>query len=377
MTAYLTSKQIPHTKLERGILNTYPETSRGYTVIRINKQDLTPALKTQISKQLGKPLTPTEYQAKLASLPITQERVGIQLNTLKNWIEQQPPANTIPELNLQTAQPVPYSLRPITAEIKSRFKGSSKVVDGYLVVEFKTSRQRDIASLHLGLPLSAEFPDDTGKTRSLVAHNSEVSSESMRRYFALVETGTLQTYLNDRTTSNLIIKEGVKLHNPILNAYAHAQDWTKLPARSQLDILMGTQANKYIGIPTDSKSYTAKYQANWGANANCTTYSPGDVVMVTGNRASTALGQELLTAHFQANYLPFLQAAAAGGASFLCGNDGGIDAMVRDYLADLGYNLHLHSAGFWEGRMDDCAISVMVETIADELQEEVGNELMV
>jgi hypothetical protein len=361
LEAYLTAKHIPHLKLDRGIPNTYPETSRGYTVVRIKKDDLTPAFKTQISKQLGKPLTLPEYQAKLESLPITQERVGIQLNTLKNWIEQQPKTTNLPPLNLQTAKPVPYSLRAITSEIKPRFKGSSKVIDEYLVVEFKTARERDIASQHLGLPLNAEFPDETGKTRS----------------FALVETGTLQTYLNDRTTSNLILRDRLKLDNPIINAYARTQDWTKLPARSQLDILMGTQANKYIGIPTEPKSYTAKYQANWGANANCTTYTPGDVVMVTGNRANTALGQELLKTHFQVNYLPLLQAAVSGGAKILCGNDGGIDGMVRDYLSDLGYDLHLHSAGFWEAKRDDCAISVVVETVADELQEEVGNQLMV
>ena len=121
-----------------------------------------------------------------------------------------------------------------------------------------------------------------------------------------------------------------------------------LGARSQLDIAIGYQATKYIGVPLIEKSQTANYRASWGAKANCTSYSASDVVMVTGNRSSNQLGQELLKQHFEREYKPLLDAAVKAGAKILCGNDGDTDALTRQYLTELGSDLHLNSAGYYE-----------------------------
>ena len=70
--------------------------------------------------------------------------------------------------------------------------------------------------------------------------------------------------------------------------------------------------------------------------------------MVTGNRSSNQLGQELLKQHFDQEYKPLLDAAVKAGAKILCGNDGDTDALTRQYLTELGSDLHLNSAGYYE-----------------------------
>jgi hypothetical protein len=238
----------------------------------------------------------------------------------------------IPVLDVGKSKPVPFTLKPITGEVQTRFKGKAIAIDNSIIFEFVNDRQRDTAMYHLGLPLRAELPTEDGKTR----------------YFAIVEAATLQTYLNDRAVNHVLVKDGIKRDNPILASYGTNKDWTKLPSRSQVDIVMGFAANKYIGIPLEAKSRTTMYRDNWAANANTTTYKSTDVVMVTGNRTGKDTSNELLAQHFRTQYLPLLDLAIAAKAKILVGNDTGIDLMVRDRLSELGYNLHLNSAGIYE-----------------------------
>jgi hypothetical protein len=330
--------EIKYTKIERGIPDTYEESRRGYTVLRINTEELDPKVKTTISKQLGKPVSQADYQTKLADIPIIREWVPIKLNNLKQWIEQYPQSTDIPVLDIGKSKPVPFALKPITGEVQTRFKGKAMAINNSIVFEFVNDRQRDTAMYHLGLPIEAELPTEDGKTR----------------YFAIVEAATLQTYLNDRAVNHVLVKDGIKRDNPILASYGTNKDWTKLPSRSQVDIVMGFAANKYIGIPLEAKSRTTMYRDNWAANANTTTYKSTDVVMVTGNRTGKDTSNELLAQHFRTQYLPLLNLAIAAKAKILVGNDTGIDLMVRNRLSELGYNLHLNSAGIYEA-IEACA----------------------
>jgi hypothetical protein len=336
---------IKFTKLERGIPETYEESRRGYTVLRVDPDLLTAANKTAISKQLGKPVSQADYQAKLAEIPITHQWTSIKLNNLKQWIERYPQSTNAPILDLNRSQPVPYSLKPITGEVLTRFKGTAMVIDNSIVFEFINDRQRDTAAYHLGLPIKAELPSEDSKST---------------RYFAVVETATLQTYLNDRALSHVLVKDGVKRSNPILNSYSTSKDWTKLQSRAQTDIIMGFAANKYIGIPLEARSRTSMYRDNWGTNANATAYKSTDVVMVSGNRTGKDTSNELLARHFRTQYLPLINAAIAGKAKILVGADAGIDTMVREHLNDVGYELHLNSAGIYEA------------TIRSQIQEEAS-----
>jgi hypothetical protein len=325
--------KIKFTKLERGIPETYEESRRGYTILRVDPDLLTAANKTSISKQLGKPVSQTDYQAKLAYIPITHQWTSIKLNNLKQWIERYPQSTDVPILDLNKSKPVPYSLKPITGEVLTRFNGNATEIDNLIVFEFINHRQRDTAAYHLGLPIKAELPSEDDKSI---------------RYFAVVETATLQTYLNDRATKHILVKDGVKRSNPILNSYGTSKDWTKLQSRAQTDIIMGFAANKYIGIPLEAKSRTTMYRDNWGINANLTEYKSTDVVMVSGNRTGKDTSSELLARHFRTQYLPLINAAIAGKAKILLGADIGIDTMVREHLSNFGYDLHLNSAGIYE-----------------------------
>jgi hypothetical protein len=301
-------------------------------VLRVNFETLEPKVKSTISRQLGKPLSQSDYEAKLATIPIANKWTPIKLNSLKQWIAQYPQSKDTPVLDLNRSKPVPFTLKSITGEVQTRFKGNAMAIGNSIVFEFVNDRQRDTAMHHLGLPISAELPNVDGNTR----------------YFAVVEAATLQTYLNDRAVSHVLVQDGVKRNNPILNSYSTSKDWTKLPARSQTDIIMGYQANKYIGIPLTAKSHTTMYRDNWGAHANATSYKSTDVVMVTGNRTGKETSNELLARHFGTEYLPLLNTAVKAQAKILVGADTGIDRMVKDYLVEAGYNLDLNSAGIYE-----------------------------
>jgi hypothetical protein len=292
--------------------------------------------KTMLSKQLGKPVERTNYQAKLMQISVARQRAPIALNSLRQWIEKYPQSTELPALDLGKSQPVPYSIGPIAGEVQTRFKGKAVAIDRAIVFEFINDRQRDTAAYYLGLPIKANFPGDDGKST---------------RYFAAIETATLQTYLNDRAVSNIAIKDGIDRQNPILNSYGKTKDWTKLPARAQIDIVMGFAANKYIGIPLDTKSRTAMYRDNWGVNANSTIYTSTDVVMVSGNRTSRDTSNELLARHFRTQYLPLINAAVEGRAKILVGGDTGIDSMVREHLGYLGYELQQNAAGIYEATL--------------------------
>ncbi len=351
---------VKYTKLERGIPSTYEESRRAYTVLRVNLEKLEPKVKGTISRQLGKPVSQADYEAKLATIPIANEWTPIKLNSLKKWIEQYPQSKDIPVLDLDKSQPIPFTLKSITGEIQTRFKGKAMAIGSSIVFEFVNDRQRDTAMHHLGLPISAELPSVDGKTR----------------YFAVVEAATLQTYLNDRAVSHVSIEDGVKRNNPILNSYSNSQDWTKLPARSQTDIIMGYQASKYIGIPLAAKSRTTMYRDNWGANANSITYKSTDVVMVTGNRTGKDTSNELLARHFRTKYLPLLNTAVQAQATILVGADTGIDRMVKDYLVEAGYNLHLNSAGIYEAstQAPEIEMEVFVTAPKQEMEQEEEQE---
>jgi hypothetical protein len=335
MEAYFNkpNAKVSYTKLERGIPETYQESRRGYNVLLVNPDDLLPKDKTAISKQLGKPIAEVDYQSQLAQIPIIREYTQVKINSLKKWIGQYPQPTDAPVLDLNQSKPVPYSLKPITGEIKTRFKSKSAVAIGSsIVIEFVNDRQRDTAAYHLGLTIKAELSGDDGKTR----------------YFAVVEAAALQTYLNDRAVGHVLVKDGVKRDNPILTSYGATKDWTKLAARAQTDIVMGYAANKYIGISLETKSRTSMYRDNWGVRANCTAYSSTDVVMVSGNRTGKDTSDELLARHFRTQYLPLINAAMTGKARILVGADAGIDRMVREHLEHFGYNLQLNSAGIFE-----------------------------
>lgn len=349
---------VKYTKLERGIPSTYEESRRAYTVLRVNLEKLAPNVKGTISRQLGKPVSQADYEAKLATIPITNEWTPIKLNSLKKWIEQYPQSKDIPVLDLDKSKPVPFTLKPITGEVQTRFKGNAMAIGGSIVFEFVNLRQRDTAMHHLGLPISAELPSVDGKTR----------------YFAVVEAATLQTYLNDCAVSHVLIQDGVKRTNPILNSYSTSKDWTKLQSRAQTDIIMGFAANKYIGIPLEAKSRTTMYRDNWGTNANAIAYKSTDVVMVTGNRTGKETSNELLARHFRTEYLPLLNAAVQAQATILVGADTGIDRMVKDYLVEAGYNLHLNSAGIYEASNQAPAVEIEVFVAAPKQEMEQEEE---
>ena len=332
LEGYLKSKAVPYIKLDKGLPATYAESQRGYHVLRIDPVDLTPQFKTQLSKQLGKPIEQSEYENKLQAISVTRERVNIKLNTLRAFLSSHPRRAVASDIDLRRAKQVPFALRSVTGEVETRFRGKASLVDERVVFEFINNRQRDTAAYHLGLTDLVDIVETGSKTR----------------YLAAVEVDKIRTYLNDRAVGHVLIKDGVKLDNPIVATYATTKDWTKLGARSQLDIAIGYQATKYIGIPLIEKSQTANYRASWGAKANCTSYSASDVVMVTGNRSSNQLGQELLKQHFDQEYKPLLDAAVKAGAKILCGNDGDTDALTRQYLTELGSDLHLNSAGYYE-----------------------------
>jgi hypothetical protein len=329
--AYFNEKGIDYTKLERGIPVTYEETSRGYTVLRVDPQKLTPQNKTRISKDLGKPIAQADYEAKLADIPITNKWTPIKLNKLKATLEQHPPSTKLPVLDFAKAKAIPFNLRPITSEVSTRFKAKAVSIDNSIVFEFINARQRDTAIHHLGLPLMADVTTDDGKTR----------------YFGVVETGALFTYINDRSVARLSIPSAVNKPNPILQYHA-ASDMTKLRPRSETDIMMGFRATKYIGIPLASISITTKYRDAWGENANVTKYKSEDVVMVTGNRSGKDTSNELLAQHFRTQYLPLINAAVQGKSTIVFGSDGGIDMMLKNYLNRIGSDVQLNSAGFFE-----------------------------
>ncbi len=329
----LTEKDVNYTKMERGIPASYEESRRSYTVLRLDPAGLESSVKSMISKQLGKPVTQADYQAKLASIPITRYRCPIELNILKKWIERYPQATDTPMLDLNRSRPVSYSLKPIAGEVLTRFKGKGVEIGSSVVFEFVNSRQRDTAVYHLGLPIGAELPSEDGKST---------------RYFAVVESAVLQTYLNDRAVSHVLVRDGIKRSNPILNSYSANKDWTKLQSRAQTDIMMGFAANKYIGIPLEARSRTSMYRDNWGTNANVTAYKSTDVVMVSGNRTGRDTSNELLAQHFRTQYAPQIDIATKAKAKFLVGADTGIDKMTRDYLVEAGYDLYLNSAGIYE-----------------------------
>jgi hypothetical protein len=309
-------------------------------VLQVDPDTLTPTNKTMLTKQLGKPVERTNYQAKLMQIPVARQRAPIALNSLRQWIDKYPQSTELPVLDLSKSQPVPYSLRPIAGEVQTRFKGKAVAIDRAIVFEFINDRQRDTAAHHLGLPIKANLPSDDGSTR----------------YFAVVETATLQTYLNDRAVNHIAVKDGIERQNPILNSYGRTKDWTTLPARAQIDIVMGFAANKYIGIPLDPKSRTAMYRDNWGVNANTTTYTSTDVVMVSGNRTGKDTNNELLARHFRMQYLPLINAAFAGRVKILVGGDTGIDLMVREHLGYLGYELQQNAAGIYEATITSTKI---------------------
>jgi hypothetical protein len=351
LEGYLKSKAVPYIKLDKGLPATYEESRRGYHVLRVDPADLTPQFKTQISKQLGKPIEQSEYEAKLQSVPITRERVNVKLNSLKGFLANHPSTAPSGEIDFSAAKRVPSALQSVTGEVQSRFKGRAVLVDDRVVFEFVNARQRDTAAYHLGLQHVANIPGADGKPR----------------YVATIDAASLGTYLNDRAVGHVLIKDGVKLDHPIVATYAMTKDWTKLGARSQLDIAIGYQANKYIGVPLIEKSQTALYRDSWGAKANCTSYSAADVVMVTGNRSSNQLGQELLKHHFDKEYKPLLDAAVKAGARVLCGNDGDIDALTRQYLTELGSDLCLNTAGYYEATNQVPASVVQAATVAQRI----------
>ena len=332
LEGYLKSKAVPYIKLDKGLPATYAESQRGYHVLRIDPNDLTPQFKTQLSKQLGKPIEQSEYEDKLQAIPVTRERVNIKLNTLRAFLSSHPRMTAAPDIDLSRAKQIPFALRSVTGTVESRFRGKASLVDERIVFEFVNDRQRQTAAYHLGLTDLVDI----------------VETEAKTRYLAAVEVDTIRTYLNDRAVGHVLIKDGVKLSNPIVATYATTKDWTKLGARSQLDIAIGYQATKYIGVQLIEQSQTANYRASWGAKANCTSYSASDVVMVTGNRSSNQLGRELVKQHFDQEYKPLLDAAVKAGAKILCGNDGDTDALTRQYLTELGSDLHLNSAGYYE-----------------------------
>ena len=335
---------IKYTKLARGIPATYEESRRAYTVLRVNPEKLDPKVKGMISRQLGKPVSQADYEAKLADIPITNEWAPVKLNTLKKWIAQYPQSKDAPLLDLDKSKPVPFALKSITGEVHTRFKGKAMAIDNSIVFEFVNDRQRDTAMYHLGLPIGAELPTADGKTL----------------YFAIVEAATLQTYLNDRAINHVLVKDGIKRDNPILASYGTNKDWTKLPSRSQVDIVMGYSANKYIGIPLEAKSRTTLYRDNWAANANAISYKSTDVVMITGNRTGKETSNELLARHFRTEYIPLINAVVEAKATILVGADTGIDRMVKDYLVEAGYNLHLNSAGIYEASNQAPAVEIEV-----------------
>jgi hypothetical protein len=356
----LQEKKVNYTKLDRGIPSTYEESRRAYTVLRVDPDGLKSDVKGTISRQLGKPVSQADYEAKLATIPIVNEWTPIKLNSLKKWIDRYPQSKDTPVLDLDKSKSVPFTLKPITGEVQTRFKGKAMAIGSSIVFEFVNSRQRDTAMHHLGLPVSAELSSVDGKTR----------------YFAVVEAATLQTYLNDRAVSHVSIEDGVKRNNPILSSYSNSQDWTKLPARSQTDIIMGYQATKYIGIPLEAKSRTTMYRDNWGANANSTTYKSTDVVMVTGNRTGKDTSNELLARHFRTEYVRLLNAAVQAQATILVGADTGIDRMVKDYLVEARYNIHLNSAGIYEAstQAPEIEMEVFVTAPKQEMEQEEEQE---
>jgi hypothetical protein len=363
LEAYLNKPDVntPYLKLERGIPGTYEESRRGYNVLLVNAEDLSPATKATISKKSGQPIAQADYQAQLANIPIIREYTQVKINSLKQWIEQYPQSLDAPVLDLNQSQPVPYSLKPITGEIRTRFKSKSAMAIGSsIAIEFVNDRQRDTAAYHLGLPIKAELPSEDGKST---------------RYFAVVEAATLQTYLNDRAVGHLLVKDGIKRENPILTSYGATKDWTKLAARAQTDIVMGYAANKYIGIPLEAKSRTSMYRDNWGVKANCTAYSSTDVVMISGNRTGKETSNELLARHFRTQYLPLLAAAITGKAKILVGNDAGIDLMVREYLSSAGYNLHLNSAGILAATAPENPVAQSIPVFIPKLEEVEEAEL--
>jgi hypothetical protein len=356
----LQEKKVNYTKLDRGIPSTYEESRRAYTVLRVDPDGLKSDVKGMISRQLGKPVSQSDYEAKLTDSPITNEWAPVKLNTLKKWIAQYPQSKDAPVLDLDKSKSVPFGLKSITGEIQTRFKGIAMAIGSSIVFEFVNDRQRDTAMHHLGLPVSAELSSVDDKTR----------------YFAVVEAATLQTYLNDRAVSHVLVQDGVKRNNPILSSYSNSKDWTKLPARSQTDIIMGYQANKYIGIPLEAKSRTTMYRDNWGANANATTYKSTDVVMVTGNRTGKETSNELLAQHFRTEYIQLINAVVKAQATILIGADTGIDRMVKDYLVEAGYNLHLNAAGIYEAsnQNPEVEIEVFVAAPKQELEQEEEQE---
>jgi hypothetical protein len=356
----LQEKKVNYTKLDKGIPSTYEESRRAYTVLRVNPDGLKSDVKGMISRQLGKPVSQSDYEAKLTDSPITNEWAPVKLNTLKKWIAQYPQSKDAPVLDLDKSKSVPFRLKSITGEIQTRFKGKAIAIADSIVFEFVNPRQRDTAMHHLGLQISAELSSVDDKTR----------------YFAVVEAATLQTYLNDRAVSHVLVQDGVKRNNPILNSYSTSKDWTKLPARSQTDIIMGYQANKYIGIPLETKSRTTMYRDNWGADANATTYKSTDVVMVTGNRTGKETSNELLARHFRTEYIQLINAVVKAQATILVGADTGIDRMVKDYLVEAGYNLHLNAAGIYEAsnQNPEVEIEVFVAAPKQELEQEEEQE---
>ncbi len=330
-------RNIKYTKLESGIPATYEESRRGYIVLQVDSETLTSDNKTNLSKALGKPIPEAKYQEKLESIPIMYERIAIKIHTLKKTLEQHPPSNLAPLLDLDKAKPVPYKLRPVTEEVLNRFKGKAVEIDGSIVFEFATGRKRDAAIHHLNLPISAELSSEDGKKN---------------RYFAVVETGTLQTYINDRAVLSLSNPDRIDNNkNPIASVYAQVKQLSSLSSRSQMDIVMGFKANKYIGIPlTTKKNITQLFQDSWGENANKIGYNSEDIVMVTGNRSNLHTSSELLAQHFRTQYLPLIDAAVKAKATLLFGSDGGIDTMLRKHLTEIGYELTLNSAGVFEAK---------------------------
>jgi hypothetical protein len=358
-------QNIKYTKLESGIPSTFEESRRGYIVFQVDSETLTSDNKRKLSKALGKPIPQSEYQAKLTSIPVVYERVPLKLHTLKKTLEQHPPSNLAPSLDLNKAKRVPYKLRPVTEEVAIRFKGRGMEIDGSIAFEFATSRQRDAAIHHLNLPIAAEL-NENGRNR----------------YFAVVEAGALQTYINDRTVIPLSDPNELVNSNPIATVYGDVKKLSNLSSRSQMDIVMGFQANKYIGIPlNEKKNMTQLFRDSWGENANKIGYNSADKVMVTGNRSNPDTSNELLAQHFRTQYLPLIDAVVKAKATLLFGSDGGIDTMLKTHLTEIGYDLSLNSAGVFEAtfkpaptQSKDCRTKIQttpsVEITTDDVETE-------
>ena len=71
-----------------------------------------------------------------------------------------------------------------------------------------------------------------------------------------------------------------------------------------------------------------------------------------------------------------LNTAVQAQATILVGADTGIDRMVKDYLVEAGYNLHLNSAGIYEAstQAPEIEMEVFVTAPKQEMEQEEEQE---